>query len=68
MEEEVKQVNVKLPLSLMAMLDEMVQEDDSDNSKFIRNLIRQEYERRNPRSRKTNPRMRTVASAAPVAA
>ena len=72
MEEEVKQINVKLPLDLAAMLDEMVTEDDSDQSKFIRKLIRQEFNRRkqlplfptNEPKRKTNTKGRPVAVAA----
>jgi metal-responsive CopG/Arc/MetJ family transcriptional regulator len=57
-------VNVPMPLELQGMLDEMVKEEDTDRSKFIRGLIRQEYERRNPPTRKTSQRMR----AAPIAA
>lgn len=53
-------VNVPMPSELQGMLDEMVREDDTDRSKFIRGLIRQEYERRNPPARKTNPRLRSA--------
>jgi metal-responsive CopG/Arc/MetJ family transcriptional regulator len=63
--EEEKQVfvNVPMPSELQAMLDEMVDEDDTDRSKFIRNLIRQEYERRNPPT-KRKIRVRTSGPAA----
>jgi len=46
MEEEMKQVNVQMPADLQAILDQMVREDESDRSKFIRRLIRQEHARR----------------------
>lgn len=46
MEEEFTQVNVQMSIDLRASLDKMVSEDESDRSKFIRKLIRQEYARR----------------------
>lgn len=46
MEEEKTQVNVQMTADLQALLDEMVIADESDRSKFIRKLIRQEYARR----------------------
>lgn len=46
MEDEMKQVNVQMSADLQAILDEMVREDESDRSKFIRKLIRQEKARR----------------------
>ena len=63
MEEEIIYVNVKMPENLIDALDEMVRDDDSDRSKFIRQLVRQEYERRNPSHKKTNPRMRAAVPA-----
>lgn len=68
MEEEMKQVNVQMPGELQEMLDEMVKEDESDRSKFIRKLIRQEYARRQQLSlfppeqpkKKTHPRIRAA--------
>ena len=46
MEEDTKFVNIKMPADLQTILDEMVIEDESDRSKFIRRLIRQEHARR----------------------
>jgi metal-responsive CopG/Arc/MetJ family transcriptional regulator len=46
MEDELTQVNVQMPADLRALLDEMVSTDESDRSKFIRRLIRQEHARR----------------------
>lgn len=40
------QVNVQMSADLQALLDEMVVEDESDRSKFVRKLIRQEHARR----------------------
>jgi metal-responsive CopG/Arc/MetJ family transcriptional regulator len=39
-------VNIQMPTDLQALLDEMVVADESDRSKFIRRLIRQEHGRR----------------------
>ena len=74
MDEEQVFVNIKMPEELAEKLDEMVEEDESDRSKFIRKLIRQEYSRRQqlppfpepPTStkRKTNPKMRAASIAA----
>lgn len=62
-ENEVKQVNVKLPAELQVMLDELVEKDgeESDRSKVIRKLIRKEYRRRN-RVSPTNERTRPLAA------
>lgn len=46
MEEEKKQVNVEMDASLVAFLDELVEEDQSTRSGVIRKLIRQERARR----------------------
>ena len=62
-EEKEVWVNTKMLEGLLEKLDEMVREDDSDRSKFIRNLIREEYDRRNPNRKKTNPRMRAAVPA-----
>lgn len=59
--DEEKQVFVNIQMSddLREKLDEMVAEDpELTRSSFIRNLIRQEYDRRNPPARKTQPRVR----------
>ena len=72
MEEETTFVNIKMPSELLEKLDEMVQDEESDRSKFIRKLIRQEYARRaqlplfppDQPKRKTNPKMRAVSMAA----
>lgn len=45
-DEEQVWLHAKMPTELQEKLDEMVLEDDSDRSKFIRQLIRQEYARR----------------------
>lgn len=46
-EEEKVQVNAGLmPVELVEQLDTMVEEDESDRSKFIRKLIRNEWQRR----------------------
>lgn len=39
-------LNLKVPFDLANVLDQMVKEDDSDRSKFIRRLIRKEHELR----------------------
>jgi len=44
--EELKQVNVQMPNELADKLDVMVVADESDRSKFVRRLIRQEWGRR----------------------
>jgi hypothetical protein len=57
---------------VLKQLEEMVAQDpESDKSKFIRNLIRQEYARRQQlplfpeeSKKKTNPRMRAASIAA----
>ncbi len=46
MDEEKVQVNVEMDKTLRDDLDRMVKEDESDRSKFIRRLIRQESSRR----------------------
>lgn len=46
MEDDKVQVNVQMGADLQVILDEMVVEDESDRSKFVRKLIRQEYARR----------------------
>ena len=46
-DEEKVQVNAGLmPVELVEQLDAMVEEDESDRSKFIRKLIRNEWQRR----------------------
>lgn len=72
MEDELTQVNVQMPADLRALLDEMVSTDESDRSKFIRRLIRQEHARRQaqqlplPLSEKSARRQerKTIAAAA----
>jgi metal-responsive CopG/Arc/MetJ family transcriptional regulator len=44
--EELKQVNVQMPVELVGKLDAMIVDDESDRSKFVRRLIRQEWGRR----------------------
>jgi metal-responsive CopG/Arc/MetJ family transcriptional regulator len=39
-------VNTKMDDETIEKLDQMVKADDSDRSKFIRKLIRQEYDKR----------------------
>ena len=53
-EKTTKQVNVNFEKDpdLLTALDEMVQEDESDRSKFIRRLIRQETVRRQQESQR----------------
>jgi metal-responsive CopG/Arc/MetJ family transcriptional regulator len=46
MEDEKVQVNVEMDKTLRDDLDKMVKDDESDRSKFIRRLIRQESARR----------------------
>lgn len=45
-EKDVVFVNTKMPIDLATTLDQMAKDDESDRSKFIRKLIRQEYARR----------------------
>lgn len=50
MADELKPIQVNTDFTknpeLLTQLDDMVREDESDRSKFIRKLIRQEYARR----------------------
>jgi metal-responsive CopG/Arc/MetJ family transcriptional regulator len=70
MEEEMKQVNVQMSADLQAILDEMVIADESDRSKFIRKLIRQEKARRAQTELPlpTQPNSRKATRAASLAA
>lgn len=45
-EELVTTISLKIPVSMTALLDRMVADDDLDRSKFVRKLIRQEFARR----------------------
>lgn len=73
MAEEKKQVNVdfsKFP-ELLADLDQMVEEDDTDRSKFIRKLVKQEKARRDalvPLPSRSSKRTNASAIHSPVAA
>ena len=74
MEEEKKQVNVEMDASLVAFLDELVEEDQSTRSGVIRKLIRQERARRQqlelplPTTKQTSPARKNKRAAEAVAA
>jgi metal-responsive CopG/Arc/MetJ family transcriptional regulator len=44
MSEETSTIALRIELDALAKLDQMVKADDSDRSKFIRKLIRKEFE------------------------
>jgi Arc/MetJ-type ribon-helix-helix transcriptional regulator len=75
MEEETTFVNIKMPSELLEKLNEMVADEESDRSKFIRKLIRQEYARRqqlplfppDKPEKKTNPKIRSARAEAVAA-
>lgn len=52
---------------LFEALEEMVSEDMTNKSIFIRKLVKEEYERRNPPTKKTQ-RVRATAAPTPLAA
>lgn len=59
-------IHLLMEKDLAAELDRMVADDDSDRSKFIRNLVRQEATRRQP-APSPLPRKRNDARAAVAA-
>lgn len=55
-------VNTPLDSDLLERLDEMVGEDESTRAQFIRLLIRREWERREVKKAKTQPKIKPVAA------